>query len=610
MEQLPHITLSFGRNPGGQDTSGDLTALGLGLAALIAWVFSVPLGMPSLLARSDWMMPALSDVTCFAMRVAFAAALAVFLMVMGCTNQRFLKFYVGRTVLSMSAVLGMAGTAVCALCGLPGEGIASIFLAIAGSILVGASATVLMALWTTAFARYEFPTITLNATLGMVLGLMLSMALTSWFPTMISMLLELLLPLISAVILWHMTPIPYYRRQEMPIFHALQVNQAPFLVRLGIPAMLFGVALGILCSICVRGAFCTGDMANDLMVGASCVLCAIIFVAAVALLKNEAHWDTLFRFMLPLVGVGMIGIPLFYGESQLAAVFLLSGGLAIMLTLLWVLYSDISQEFRLSPIFVFGTGAGLLMMGVVIGALLTPQVHLWPERNALDWTSLAMVAVVCLMFAGALMPRKRTMLRMLNTSRAEDATKLNKILVDSAAAHGIAATDEQTDAATADAPNASTSGLNDDATNAASQDSITFASDGVESAPQDANLGAKSVEDTTHTNTANVANESPEKKEQQRGSFYKRCEQIADQYLLSRRETEVLFLLAKGHKAGFIEDKLCVSRSTAKTHINHIYKKLNIHTQQELLNMVEDRPRPHSEEELKALHPDKAHHGF
>ena len=49
-----------------------------------------------------------------------------------------------------------------------------------------------------------------------------------------------------------------------------------------------------------------------------------------------------------------------------------------------------------------------------------------------------------------------------------------------------------------------------------------------------------------------------------------------------------MFLLAKGHNAAFIQDKLCISKSTAKTHINHIYRKLDIHTQQELLNMVED----------------------
>ena len=76
-----------------------------------------------------------------------------------------------------------------------------------------------------------------------------------------------------------------------------------------------------------------------------------------------------------------------------------------------------------------------------------------------------------------------------------------------------------------------------------------------------------------------------------KGSFVRRCDQLSDQFGLSAREREVFFLLAKGHNAAYITDKLCVSRSTAKTHINHIYKKMDIHTQQELLTMVEDRTR-------------------
>ena len=84
--------------------------------------------------------------------------------------------------------------------------------------------------------------------------------------------------------------------------------------------------------------------------------------------------------------------------------------------------------------------------------------------------------------------------------------------------------------------------------------------------------------------------ETPQDAEEGRrakGRFHSQCEAIADRYLLSRRETEVMFLLAKGHNAAFIQDQLCISKSTAKTHINHIYRKLDIHTQQELLSMVE-----------------------
>jgi len=77
-----------------------------------------------------------------------------------------------------------------------------------------------------------------------------------------------------------------------------------------------------------------------------------------------------------------------------------------------------------------------------------------------------------------------------------------------------------------------------------------------------------------------------------KGRFRKTLETIANRYLLSRREAEVLYLLAKGHNAAFIQDKLFVSRSTVKTHISHIYRKLDICTQQELLVMIEEISQP------------------
>lgn len=73
------------------------------------------------------------------------------------------------------------------------------------------------------------------------------------------------------------------------------------------------------------------------------------------------------------------------------------------------------------------------------------------------------------------------------------------------------------------------------------------------------------------------------------GRFVRRCERIANTYLLSNRETEVLYLLAKGRNAAFIQKKLFISEGTARTHIWRIYKKLDIHTQQELIDMIDER---------------------
>ena len=71
------------------------------------------------------------------------------------------------------------------------------------------------------------------------------------------------------------------------------------------------------------------------------------------------------------------------------------------------------------------------------------------------------------------------------------------------------------------------------------------------------------------------------------GRFRAKCETVANTYLLSRRETEIMFFLAKGHNAAYIQEKLYISEGTAKTHIRHVYKKTNVHSQQELMRLVE-----------------------
>ncbi|MDR2493567.1 MAG: helix-turn-helix transcriptional regulator [Coriobacteriales bacterium] len=76
--------------------------------------------------------------------------------------------------------------------------------------------------------------------------------------------------------------------------------------------------------------------------------------------------------------------------------------------------------------------------------------------------------------------------------------------------------------------------------------------------------------------------------------FFARCGRIANQYLLSSRETEVFYLLAKGRNAAYIAKNLYISEGTVHTHTWRIYKKLDVHSQQELIDMV-DAP-PSSEE--------------
>lgn len=73
------------------------------------------------------------------------------------------------------------------------------------------------------------------------------------------------------------------------------------------------------------------------------------------------------------------------------------------------------------------------------------------------------------------------------------------------------------------------------------------------------------------------------------GLWKKSCTLIAQKAGLSTRETEVFMYLAKGRNASYIEKKLYISNHTVKAHMFKIYRKLDIHTMQELLDLVEQK---------------------
>lgn len=64
-------------------------------------------------------------------------------------------------------------------------------------------------------------------------------------------------------------------------------------------------------------------------------------------------------------------------------------------------------------------------------------------------------------------------------------------------------------------------------------------------------------------------------------------DEIAGRYFLSSREVDILALLVAGRSGPYIADPFCISANTVKTHIRHIYTKLDVHDRQELLDLVQ-----------------------
>lgn len=72
------------------------------------------------------------------------------------------------------------------------------------------------------------------------------------------------------------------------------------------------------------------------------------------------------------------------------------------------------------------------------------------------------------------------------------------------------------------------------------------------------------------------------------GPFKRKCNRIANRSGLSPRQREVFMLLVHGRNRKYIQDSLVISRGTADTHIYNIYRKLNVHSRQELIDLVEE----------------------
>lgn len=66
-----------------------------------------------------------------------------------------------------------------------------------------------------------------------------------------------------------------------------------------------------------------------------------------------------------------------------------------------------------------------------------------------------------------------------------------------------------------------------------------------------------------------------------------RCAAIAERGGLSPREREVLALILQGRDLPHISQALFISENTVRSHMKNIYRKLNVHSKQEILDLLE-----------------------
>ena len=79
------------------------------------------------------------------------------------------------------------------------------------------------------------------------------------------------------------------------------------------------------------------------------------------------------------------------------------------------------------------------------------------------------------------------------------------------------------------------------------------------------------------------------KEDNEKGYWRKACHQMSEEAHLTPREYEVFLLLSHGRSSVVISRELNVAVTTVKTHTSNIYRKFDVTTQQDLIDLLDDR---------------------
>lgn len=372
-------------------------------------------------------------------------------------------------------------------------------------VAAGVGSTVLLVSYGVSFGQSDLNATLATAALSLVFGAVLYTvvleiaAFLPWLPFVVAVII----PAAECFCLWLNSSLLIDPLEFAQI--TLSVRKPTFALRVCLPFLLFGFALGILRTRALNDVpLFENPSVRILFVIGACVTGCVFVICAI--LTQKQNLNFLLRPLMPFAAV-ILAWYYFAGiASSLLQSVMFFAGYLVFECATWVYFSDVTQRYRISPFIVFGFGRGALAAGTLISVFISSPFGL----NILDRRGVVILIFAALLIAYVLIP--------------QDSTIRDLTIVDGSG-HGLD------------------------------------------------NRGGGA--------------EDNDKKTTHIGWFKYKCNALATRYLLSQRETEVLFLLAKGRNAAYIQERLYISEGTARTHMRHIYKKLNIHTQQELINMVD-----------------------
>lgn len=265
---------------------------------------------------------------------------------------------------------------------------------------------------------------------------------------------------------------------------------------------------------------------------ASSAVVLLLLVAPVAVLKQNMRLENIYKLILPIVATGFLLLPIIWnGFGGIVNAFVGAGSYAAGIVL-WCLAADTSRRHDLSATTSFGLALGTTSLAGALGKAFGYFGGRTLTEGDLSITAISLVSLYLLSMIALFVFRKKPEPKASDARRSVVSAFPPAAPATSGPARAVAPVDA--------AGNPSAAPL---------------------ASPPDTSLDA--------------AREAT-------------CAALAEQHDLTDREHDVLGLLSKGRSVADIASSLGVSENTAKTHIKNVYRKLEVHSKQDIIEMCRE----------------------
>lgn len=343
-----------------------------------------------------------------------------------------------------------------------------------------------------------------------------------------------------------------------------------FFVRLLVAVAVFSVVVGVSRGFSVPHSSISSLNADGaLIIFSTAVVAGVLFVV-VGLLRRQFDVSRLYYPIIIAVAAGILVTPLL-GGTGFGSQFITVACNCFVLVI-WCLLAYVAYSSRLSPILVFGLGRGASALGTTFGWLAGLEIVRSQGDGSLSLEVISVAMVFALLVVSML---------VLNDRLIGDALRPEERIRGDAAEVPAQGAGSAGEAAFADRRGA------EDRRSAADGEGAWDGGTGRSGASEMGEVGEMGGAG------ASLADGSPggaAAGERRSGPYRMRCDAVAEHYGLSPRERDVFDLLVRGRSIDYIAQNLTISFNTAKSHIRHIYVKTDVHSRQELIDLI-DRER-------------------